>query len=96
MPLPARPQVVGLYLTHLAERLAVVTLGRRLAAISTMYRLHGHRLDTRYPAPCCAVSAAARTRVQGGQPDRSDPRPWGLMPCMLWSVSAPTDLTLRR
>jgi site-specific recombinase XerD len=50
VPLPALPQVVGLYLTHLAERLAVATLGRRLAAISTMHRLHGHRLDTRHPA----------------------------------------------
>jgi hypothetical protein len=42
VPLPARPQVVGLRLTHCAERLAVATLGR-LAAISTAHRLHGQR-----------------------------------------------------
>ena len=49
-PLPATPAVVGTYLTHLAERLAVATLGRRLAAISTAHRLAGQRLDTRHPA----------------------------------------------
>lgn len=45
-PLPADPTTVGLYLSSAADRLAVATLGRRLAAIAAMHRLHGHRLDT--------------------------------------------------
>ncbi len=49
-PLPATPAVVGTYLTALADTLAVATLTRRLAAISTQHRLAGHRLDTRHPA----------------------------------------------
>lgn len=62
VPLPALPQVVGLYLTHLAGRLAVATLGRRLAAISTAHRLHGHRLDTRHPAIRDVLRGIRRTR----------------------------------
>jgi integrase len=48
--LPAAPATVGTYLADLAGRLAVATLTRRLAAISTAHRLAGHRLDTRHPA----------------------------------------------
>jgi integrase len=49
-PLPADPAVVGTYLASLAGRLAVATLTRRLAAISTAHRLAGHRLDGGHPA----------------------------------------------
>lgn len=49
-PLPATPATIGVYLTALAGRLAVATLTRRLAAISTMHRLSGHALDTRSSA----------------------------------------------
>lgn len=50
-PLPATPATVGTYLTALVDRgLAVATLTRRLAAISTAHRLAGHRLDTHHPA----------------------------------------------
>ncbi|WP_420105120.1 site-specific integrase [Herbaspirillum huttiense] len=62
VPLPASPQVVGLYLTHCAERLAVATLSRRLAAISTAHRLHGHRLDTRHPAIHDVLRGIRRTK----------------------------------
>jgi hypothetical protein len=40
-PLPAAPATAGTYLASLA----VATLSRRLAAISTMHRHAGHRLD---------------------------------------------------
>ncbi len=49
-PLPASPAIVGLYLTACSGRLAVATLTRRLAAISTTHRLAGWHLDTRHPA----------------------------------------------
>ena len=47
--LPASPATVGVYLTSLADRLAVATLTRRLAAISTKHRLAGHQIDTKAP-----------------------------------------------
>jgi integrase len=47
--LPATPATVGMHLTSLADRLAVATLTRRLAAISTKHRLAGHQIDTKAP-----------------------------------------------
>jgi len=48
--LPAAPETVGAYLAVQADRLAVSTLQRRLAAIATAHRLAAHQLDTRHPA----------------------------------------------
>lgn len=62
VPLPALPQVVGLYLTHCAGRLAAATLGRRLAAIATLHRLHDHPLDTRHPTIHTLLRGIRRTR----------------------------------
>jgi len=60
--LPAEPQTIGLYLTSLADRLAVATLGRRLAAIATAHRQAGHRLDTAHPAIHDLLRGVRRSR----------------------------------
>ncbi|OJY65668.1 MAG: hypothetical protein BGP12_17600 [Rhodospirillales bacterium 70-18] len=49
-PFPAAPATVGLFLAGMAGHFSVATLGRCLAAISTMHRLSGAHLDIRHPA----------------------------------------------
>jgi site-specific recombinase XerD len=41
--LPATPETVALYITHLTSRAAVSTIKRRLAAITYIHRQHGHQ-----------------------------------------------------
>jgi site-specific recombinase XerD len=49
--LPATPETLGLYLTHLADTgYKASTLQRRLSALREAHRLHGQPLDTTHPA----------------------------------------------
>lgn len=48
--LPADAQTVGLYSTDCAKINKLSTIKRRIATISVVHRLAGHRLDTRHPA----------------------------------------------
>ena len=49
-PLPASPELVGLYLAACASSLKPSTLSRRIVSISAAHRLGGFELDTRHPA----------------------------------------------
>jgi integrase len=49
-PLPASPELVGLYLAACAGSLKPSTLSRRIVSISAAHRLGGFELDTRHPA----------------------------------------------
>ena len=44
-PLPPSPEVIGLYITDLAQTLSVATITRRLSGLSWYYTQHGHSLD---------------------------------------------------
>ena len=49
--LPSEPNIVSLYLTHLATKDAKMsTLKRRLVSIGVIHKLKGHYLDTKHPA----------------------------------------------
>lgn len=50
IPLPALPNMIGLYLAAHADLLSVATLTRRLSSIATAHRLASHALDTKHPA----------------------------------------------
>jgi len=60
--LPAAPATVGLYLTDLAARLAVATLGRRLAAIIVAHRLAGQPFESGHPAIRDVLRGIRRSR----------------------------------
>jgi site-specific recombinase XerD len=47
--LPADPNTVSLYLTHLSKTSKFSTLKRRLASISMYHKIKGHYLDTKHP-----------------------------------------------
>ena len=44
-PLPPSPEVIGLYITDLAQTLSVATITRRLSGLSWFYTQRGHSLD---------------------------------------------------
>ena len=60
--LPAAPEVIGAYLAAQADRLAVSTLQRRLAAIAVAHRLAGRQLDTKHPAIQLTMRGIRRQR----------------------------------
>ena len=47
--LPADPNIVSLYLTHLSKTLKFSTLKRRLASITMYHKTKGHYLDVKHP-----------------------------------------------
>lgn len=61
-PLSGDPQLVGLYLTAAAERLAVATLQVHLAAIVTAHRLVGLSLDPGHPAIAVLMDGIRRRK----------------------------------
>lgn len=67
-PLSGDPQLVGMYLTAAAERLAVSTLQVHLAAIVTAHRLVGLSLDPGHPA--IAILMDGIRRRKGTRPAR--------------------------
>ena len=44
-PLPPLPEVIGLYITDLAQTCSVATISRRLSGLSWVYTQRGHSLD---------------------------------------------------
>src|SRR5210317_1974129 len=49
--LPADPNIVSLYLTHLSTKdVKISTLKRRLVSIGVIHKLKGHYLDTKHPS----------------------------------------------
>lgn len=71
VPLPARPETIGLYLTSLAGALKPSTLGRRLATISQVHQAAGHDTPTK-AAPVRLVWAGIR-RAKGTEQHGKNP-----------------------
>jgi integrase len=66
--LPAEPITIGAYLSDGASKLQSSTLSRRVAAITAVHRLAGHRFDSRHPAIARVLSGIKR--VHGTHQDR--------------------------
>jgi len=50
-PLPTKPEIISLYLTHLSTKNArISTIQRRLVSIKMIHKLKGHYLDTKNPS----------------------------------------------
>jgi site-specific recombinase XerD len=47
--MPTEPQILSLYITHLASYSKFSTLKRRLASISIIHKTKGHYIDTKHP-----------------------------------------------
>lgn len=67
--MPATPEVMGAYLAADAERYALSTLRRRVAAIARACGIAGHPLDTKHPAIRETLRGIGRTH--GTPPRRS-------------------------
>ena len=48
-PLPTKPKIITLYLTHLSKSSKFSTLKRRLASISVIHKISGHYIDVKHP-----------------------------------------------
>jgi integrase len=59
--LPADPQTVALYATHLTDRAKLATIRRRMAAISQAHLEHGLESPTRHPMVRRILQGIART-----------------------------------
>jgi integrase len=61
-PLPAEPEVVACYLTHLAENHKVSTIETRQAAIRKAHILAGHPSPTKHPAVMATIAGIRREK----------------------------------